>query len=269
MEDIDAVRPRHVTVEITQASVARGALESGGRTSETIRAPAPLATLGTPPAIADEASSTEALACLVCLEEDDVADGDMLHDICACKTTAIHRVCLEKLVNSRRRRRLSIEERMACPVCTRRFTVPHERTLLTQHAGGFARPNRRGVARTLSTAIALSFLVSFSARVIATTIGRQLVLLFLTFLMFGFLFYVVYGGTRCRPRARPGEADAPPDPDELDDEQFYTQVVLAHAADLERYRLHGEAQHSHRMVVHIRRPTCVEQEAAVASSAAR
>jgi hypothetical protein len=63
------------------------------------------------------------MRCLICLDED-VEAGARLHtNICACKSSAIHTICLEQMVNSDRMRMKDVDSRMRCSVCLRRYTL--------------------------------------------------------------------------------------------------------------------------------------------------
>mmetsp|Transcript_10251 Transcript_10251/g.30284 ORF Transcript_10251/g.30284 Transcript_10251/m.30284 type:complete len:389 (-) Transcript_10251:230-1396(-) len=205
----------------------------------------------------DTASPTgneESYACLICLE-DEVTEGEhMFHDICACKNTAIHRTCLEKLVNSRRRRKLELDERLACPVCTRQYKVPYERTLIARQEEDWV-PEGRGrgnpsAARSLASALLLSFAAAFGVRVLVETLGQQVAFLIVTIFVFAFMFYIVYGTKRHRRRR------AADDPEDLDDEQFYTDIVGSHRDQLGAAAAAPNAEaldraRNHRVIIHI------------------
>jgi hypothetical protein len=60
------------------------------------------------------ADDKDELACFICLEETGTPTNRLLSGVCACRTSAIHRACLEKLVNSRARRALPLDDRLQC-----------------------------------------------------------------------------------------------------------------------------------------------------------
>ncbi|KAJ1637639.1 hypothetical protein T492DRAFT_834384 [Pavlovales sp. CCMP2436] len=63
------------------------------------------------------ATNDDGPLCYVCMESCEV--GARLQ--CACTTSSIHAACLERLVNSRKLREKSIEERLTCSVCAQHY----------------------------------------------------------------------------------------------------------------------------------------------------
>jgi hypothetical protein len=80
-------------------------LEAGGKPTRS----APARALGRPPSAADG-------CCYICLDDDDdgaadgAADGAPLADICACRSSRVHVVCLEKALNSKKSRARALAE---------------------------------------------------------------------------------------------------------------------------------------------------------------
>lgn len=62
--------------------------------------------------------------CYICFDGASDESGELLRELCACASTRVHRVCLEKMLNSRARRAHSLEERLTCQVCAQPYTLP-------------------------------------------------------------------------------------------------------------------------------------------------
>lgn len=170
--------------------------------------------------------------CLICLEEDTDEQGDrLLSGICACRTTAIHHSCLDKLVNSRQRRQRAIHERMACAVCTQPYKVPYQATVLqTEHDALMddapAQRRRGGPPWSIGLALVAAFASAYGIQVLVDMVGRQVAFLVVTVIVFAFMLIVVYGTRRPSIIAAPAAEPDPSNPETMDDDRFYRDVVL-------------------------------------------
>jgi hypothetical protein len=272
----------HVAIQVASPTKAKVATAAAGAPPPYASRPAASASgvqvLAPVDRAVDSASAPEERVCLICLEEESAeradageraqrADDEMLYGICACKTTAIHQICLEKLVNSRGRRKLNLEERMACPVCAQGFTVPYTCTALPKR-GLDPATAPRSPRRSLSFGILISFGVAFAIRLLTDQLGRQLAFLICTLFAFVFLFAVVYGHKRAqavrarRARQAAGQAGrggggrGSADLDDLDDEQYFLQVVqqargAPRGAQGQAVIAADATQRTQRLVIHI------------------
>ncbi|KAJ1637050.1 hypothetical protein T492DRAFT_955886 [Pavlovales sp. CCMP2436] len=199
-------------------------------------------------------SPTQENECRICLEEESDDNDSMLVDICACKMTGIHHSCLEKLVNSRARRVKPLAERIACPVCALTFNVS---TQSSRIAFTVMAPTRTGefqpfTKRTLSSGIATAFGVALAVRLFSDVMGRQVAFLISTVLIFALMSVVIFNRRR-RPTNTAGDATSRRE-GQLDDVQFFSQVVSAHRQDMDAHFLSPEAVSStpnQRVVVHV------------------
>jgi hypothetical protein len=125
-----------------------------------------------PPPAAAASVDNDPCCCYICMDEDDGENGlgPTLSHICACTTTTIHTICLEKMLNSKKSRAKPLSERRLCTVCH----TPHQLDL---------------VPFILSAQV----LPSCVERVMRTTTGQHLlrVLLFIVFMMHVAVFAIV------------------------------------------------------------------------------
>ncbi|KAG8466846.1 hypothetical protein KFE25_008225 [Diacronema lutheri] len=174
------------------------------------------------------ASGASDVACVICLDEEAAAGGDpMLTNLCACKTTGMHRECLSRLINSRARRKLALADRTRCPVCNEPLRAPLACTAMAQ-------PARPAPPRSYAMGFAVGLALLFGAQLFAKIFGSQLV--FLSGALVAAIALIV-----AALRARKPAPVALTREHELDEETFYTRVVQVHRASLATRRLSVEA----------------------------
>lgn len=183
-------------------------------------------------------TATADVACVICLDEE-VADGDaMLTDMCACKTTGMHQSCCARLLNSRRRRKLAMAERTACPVCSELLQLPFEFTTIADPdaAGGDnvagAGRSRFGTMRSIGSCMAIAFGLAFGVRLLTELLDSQVAFLVMMLLVISYLIVVVY--SRKRSEAAQPRAD---EEDAVDDDDEFFQIVDLHRRSIEQHRL--------------------------------
>ncbi|KAG8458561.1 hypothetical protein KFE25_003096 [Diacronema lutheri] len=190
--------------------------------------------------------------CLVCLDEDVEPDDALLYEICDCKATAVHRICLEKLVNSRRRRALPLDTRLRCDVCLHPYAVEHESAFIEPIAQEAAEPVYRQpiVIKSMEAQILAAGLFALSLECITSFSAPRL-----KFAAFGLLALVLIGyAAHLTAQSRSFRLIVLPDggdasrplvcPLSLDDEAFYAQVFVANRhmyATQARARAHDHA----------------------------
>eukprot|EP00306_Pavlova_sp_CCMP459_P006827 CAMPEP_0185155316 /NCGR_PEP_ID=MMETSP1139-20130426/363_1 /TAXON_ID=298111 /ORGANISM="Pavlova sp., Strain CCMP459" /LENGTH=301 /DNA_ID=CAMNT_0027720207 /DNA_START=31 /DNA_END=939 /DNA_ORIENTATION=- len=111
----------------------------------------------------------EESVCVICLDSNNTAADPLLSGLCACTSSAIHHSCLEKLINSGRRRVMPLEERVSCPVCTRGYDVPHTFYVLRPRSPAYHPSHPTGsqlLFRTLCTVFLAFLTVGYLARFI-------------------------------------------------------------------------------------------------------
>ncbi|KAG8459852.1 hypothetical protein KFE25_014415 [Diacronema lutheri] len=70
------------------------------------------------------------------MEDQDDAKAAPLAAVCACTSTCVHAVCLEKMLNSKKARERPLAVRMTCAVCTQPYAVPLTLHILEPHRPG-------------------------------------------------------------------------------------------------------------------------------------
>jgi hypothetical protein len=118
--------------------------------------------------------------CIICLgDEVESAENALLYDVCDCKSTAVHRNCLEVLLNSARRRRMPFARRMRCDVCLHAYAIHYRLATIEPLASGMFPMDivhrQPAYVRKFDAAIALSLGVALFAKVILTLSGPQMV----------------------------------------------------------------------------------------------
>jgi hypothetical protein len=114
----DALRPRRASPPpATAAAIDAVAREGPASADTTIELD-----------LESSAADDELAVCYICMDDDDATNGlgAPLRQVCACTSSAIHALCLEKVLNSRKSRAKPLDERTLCTVCHGRYTLPLE-----------------------------------------------------------------------------------------------------------------------------------------------
>jgi len=174
--------------------------------------------------VARISESVEALTCYVCME-----DGSApLSNICGCTTSAIHSVCLEKLVNSAGARGKPLEDRTRCAICTSPYTcgfTPY--VIAPPRPGPLARCAKSTYLWRFSTPC-FGFLILVIVLALNMLLGRQALTLYIfivviTLALFGFTI-------SSRIRQLRGRRN----PQVLDDNLYYDRVVAQARSEVAR-----------------------------------
>ncbi|KAJ1621817.1 hypothetical protein T492DRAFT_1066719 [Pavlovales sp. CCMP2436] len=206
-------------------------------------------------------SESEALSCFVCMED----GGAPLSNICGCTTSAIHRACLEKLVNSAGARGKPLEDRIRCAICTSPYTcgfTPY--VIAPPRPGLFARLTKSKCLKRFSTPPCFGFLILVMVLVLNMLLGRQALTLyiFIAIAVLALLSFTISSRLR-RRRGRP-------DPQVLDDNLYYDRVVAQARSEVARgfESPFAEArQHESKCVILLARPPRLPASASLTDSA--
>jgi hypothetical protein len=168
--------------------------------------------------------------------DEDVEEGDaLLYGICDCKATAVHHNCLEKLVNSKRRRRLPLEQRTACDVCLHPYAIRYETVSVEPLATApeLAVYRQPVYVRNPHAAMVVAFGLALAFKAITSFAGPRLVFVILGAFTLVILACVAHAASnRVRLRLRRDQPTAV-DPLTLDDEAFYSRIFVDERAALE------------------------------------
>mmetsp|Transcript_41161 Transcript_41161/g.95347 ORF Transcript_41161/g.95347 Transcript_41161/m.95347 type:complete len:358 (+) Transcript_41161:34-1107(+) len=175
--------------------------------------------------------------CFICMDEQERGSGDrLMSNVCKCKTTLIHRSCLEKLANSKRRRPLSLDERLECPTCKSPWRVPIMATFIKAEVSPYRRSS------SMKVVFGLGFVVvclMFGRRLppVFTNVVKMSIFAVGLVMMFvaAIVLFVAYR-LECRWRAQ-----LPPDPEKLDDDRYHDLITCNHRAHLNAYKLTAPA----------------------------
>lgn len=172
--------------------------------------------------------------CLICLDDDIEENDYLLYGICDCRATAVHRSCLEKLINSRRRRRQPLEQRLQCDVCLHPYAVNVKTAYIVPSDIAPPRPIYRQplVVRNQQVQIAASCLFSLLLQCIFSFASPRLTFVLLGMLALVLMIYSAHTTANSRSvrlilPPRGDEPVQPVDPLSLDDEAFYARVFVA------------------------------------------
>mmetsp|Transcript_5588 Transcript_5588/g.14281 ORF Transcript_5588/g.14281 Transcript_5588/m.14281 type:complete len:344 (-) Transcript_5588:144-1175(-) len=196
-------------------------------------------------------------ACVVCLEDCETRlDNPLLMRICGCTRSAIHRECLEKLVNSRVRRRLPLHERMRCAVCLHSYEMRFKASVLENEPSSpplCSIRNAPPAFRTLIVLLAFAYFMAFGVESLGSVAGESAA--------YGLLIVIVLASVLCLItnswRRTNGAADIYSDEliKRMDDDTFWTKVVQTQrGSKVNREVTLGEEvpeAQRHRVIVHI------------------
>mmetsp|Transcript_18709 Transcript_18709/g.50273 ORF Transcript_18709/g.50273 Transcript_18709/m.50273 type:complete len:303 (-) Transcript_18709:250-1158(-) len=169
----------------------------------------------------------EESVCVICLDSNNTAADPLLSGLCACTSSAIHHSCLEKLINSGRRRVMPLEERVSCPVCTRGYDVPHTFYVLRPRSPAYHPSHPTGsqlLFRTLCTVFLAFLTVGYLARFIFPVLTDSAFFIVVAVLSLVCLMHFLRRDCHL-PSWCTCRRGLPANPHALDDEQFHRRVV--------------------------------------------
>lgn len=168
-------------------------------------------------------------ACIVCLEDSEAsASNRLLRRICTCRQSAIHYECLEKLLNSRARRRLPLDERMRCAVCLTTYDVPFDALLLCESKPSRDTANtllRRHIPAIRAVALVVCFasFMAFGVQLLRAQAGARVAYVMVVVAVVVILVALIVNAWK--PKEQPPRLS-----DEalrgMDDETFWSAVVV-------------------------------------------